>query len=98
MTINELAKKTHESTAYRGILDKYKTVQELKKATAEKAMEEVIEFVYSMPSSDTDFHKDSEQSEIADIILVMLTYAHDSEYDIEKILSDKLKYNEKRVD
>ena len=60
----------------------------------DKINEEHTEFVYTKPS--TEFHKDSEQSELADIILVCFSYAIESGYDVEKILRDKIEYNKTR--
>ena len=61
-----------------------------------KVYEENMEFMDSKPS-DT-FHKDSEQSEISDIIIVLLAYCGEMGYDIEQALIDKLNYNDSRED
>jgi len=61
----------------------------------EKLKEEIIEFNKSSPSD--EFDKDSEQSEIADIIIVLLAYCGLKKYDIEKHISKKIKYNKTRV-
>ena len=59
-----------------------------------KLNEEIIEFYNSEPME--GFHKDSEQSEISDIIIVLLAYCGEMGYDIEQALIDKLNYNDSR--
>ena len=55
---------------------------------------ECEEFIKSKPSE--QFHKDSEQSELADIILIILAYCGETGIDIEKAVIEKMKYNETR--
>ena len=55
---------------------------------------EAEEFINSKPS-DT-FNKDSEQSEIADMILILLAYCGEMNYDIESAVIEKMKYNATR--
>ena len=59
-----------------------------------KLTEELEEFWTSMPC--VNFHKDSEQSEISDIIIVLLAYCGEMGYDIEQDIQDKLDYNDGR--
>jgi len=60
-----------------------------------KIIEEAAEFLYSSPSE--SFHKDSEQSELADIIIVCLAYAGEKGYNIERAINEKINYNKIRV-
>ena len=53
------------------------------------------ELYLSKPSK--EFHKDSEQSELADIIFVCLAYAQEQGYDMDKAIKEKLSYNKIRV-
>ena len=64
-------------------------------AVYEKIIEEDLEFLNSIPSE--TFNKDSEQSEISDIILVLLAYCGEMNYDIEKDIIAKMEYNKKRI-
>jgi RecJ-like exonuclease len=52
---------------------------------------ELEEFINSKPLQ--YFHKDSEQSEISDMILILLAYCKEQNYDIEKALIEKSDYN-----
>ena len=65
-----------------------------KEDVAKKLYEEILEFEFSKPFN--IFHKDSEQSEISDIILVLLAYCGKMGYNIEQALQDKLDYNDGR--
>lgn len=94
--LNELAKECYMVALSRGQLDGLKTMESLKNATADKVKEETGEFRESKPSF--QFTKDSEQSEISDIIMTLLTYSHGAGYDIESNLMSKLRYNRKRMD
>lgn len=60
-----------------------------------KVIEELEEFHGAEPS-DT-FDKDSEQSEICDIIFVLLAYAESKKYDMERAMKEKIEFNKGRV-
>ena len=62
--------------------------------TVNKIFEEAHELADSNPS--TVFSKDSEQSELADIMLVCMSYCVEQGYDVEKILREKIEYNKTR--
>ena len=66
----------------------------IKKLVHDKLEEELLEFANSYPSE--TFDKDSEQSEISDIILVLLAYCGQMNYNIEQAIIDKMKYNRTR--
>lgn len=72
-----------------------KTGETAKKAVYEKLKEEVEEFNISKPSN--IFSKDSEQSEIADIIIVLLAYCGEMKYNISKHIKAKIEFNKNRV-
>lgn len=55
---------------------------------------ECEEFIKSIRTD--EFHKDSEQSELADIILIILAYCEETGIDIEKAVIEKLNYNDIR--
>ena len=59
-----------------------------------KIQEENEEFLKSTPS--TTFHKDSEQSEIADQIITLLAYCGEMGYDIEHDIIKKIAFNKER--
>lgn len=90
--INKIAYRAHAHAKGAKLLEH----EDLKEAVFHKIQEESEEFLISCPS-DT-FSKDSEQSEIADIILTLYSYCIESGYDIEKLLSEKMYYNEHRED
>jgi len=92
--LNTISKISNQIATKNGLLEDYPTLLELKRATADKLGEEIGEFRNSSPS-DT-FSKDSEQSEIADIILILTTYCRAAGYDVEKIVLDKLQFNATR--
>ena len=92
--LNEISKQSHRIATENGLLEGYPDIKSLKEATADKLEEEVWEFRTSSPSD--KFSKDSEQSEIADIILILTTYCHAAGYDIEKIVLDKMQFNATR--
>ena len=105
MNINQLIKEAHDNAVKRNV---YKCTDCLgwgceqcnntgvapKYAVYKKILEENIEFLNSTPS--TTFHKDSEQSEISDIILVLLAYCGEMGYDIEKHIIEKIAFNKER--
>ena len=66
----------------------------IKKLVHDKLEEELLEFANSYPSK--TFDKDSEQSEISDIILVLLAYCGEMGYDIEQDIIAKMAYNRTR--
>ena len=92
MELNEIAKQAseyaHSINAYHSIILKKKQLVHL------KVREENEEFLISKPSH--IFHKDSEQSEIADIILTLLSYCHEVGYDPYKLLIEKMEFNKTR--
>jgi NTP pyrophosphatase (non-canonical NTP hydrolase) len=90
MDISDLSKAAHYNAKNKGLLD-FDTHQELKSAVVDKLVEEIEEFFDSKPKG--DFDKNSEQSEIADIILVLFSYCEESGYDIEKLLNEKIQFN-----
>lgn len=104
--INQLAKQAHEyATRIEAFNCEYcegnppclmcaDTGKEAKTKTVKKLDEELDEFLIS--SKMCGFNKSSEQSELADIMLVCMSYAVESGYDVEKILRDKIEYNKKR--
>lgn len=55
---------------------------------------ELEEFIKSAPCN--TFNKDSEQSEIADMILILLAYCGEMKIDIESAVIEKMKYNATR--
>ena len=93
--IQSIANRAYLHANKAGFLD-YPSLRALKAAVIDKVIGEVEEFKSSKPSN--SFNKDSEQSEIADIILVMLSYSALRGYDINTMIRDKMDYNEKRED
>lgn len=106
MTLNEIIKQSHENATARnkyqcpscsvGCDDCDGTGKTAKDNVFWDMKSELFEFDQSSPS-DT-FHKDSEQSEIADMIMILLAYSKEAGYDIEKAIVEKLEYNKVRFD
>jgi len=88
--MKKLIKEAHDNAVKRGFYSTYP-----KNDVYKKLQEEVQEFGIAKPSE--AFHKDSEQSEISDIILVLLAYCGEKNYDIEKAIKNKIAYNKKRI-
>ncbi len=93
--INRMARDAYITTFERGILDGINTMAELKAATVEKLKEEVDEFEDSELSD--VFDKNSEQSEIADIILIMMSYSYARGIDLYGAITGKMEFNKSRV-
>ena len=97
MTLNEIIKQSHDNAVKRKKYDcPFCGVgKHAKHNVIEDMYDELSEFEDAVPS-DT-FHKDSEQSELVDMILILLAYSHEAGYDIEKAIIEKLEYNKTRV-
>ena len=89
MNIQQLIKEAHDNAIRNNFYSSYP-----KNDVYKKLQEEVQEFGIAIPSN--TFHKDSEQSEISDIILVLLAYCGEKNYDIEKDIIAKMEYNKTR--
>lgn len=107
MNINELIKKAHDNAVKRrfyicrecggnGCNGCYHTGINAKINVHADIEKENDEFYNSIPSGKNEFHKDSEQSEIADMILILLAYCGEMKYDIESDVISKMQYNEVR--
>ena len=97
MELSDIGILTHEAyknAVEKGLLDGLDDPADLKKATVNKLEEEVIEFWNSSPMF--GFTKDSEQSEIADIIIVLMTYSKAMGYDLEEAIVEKMNFNSTR--
>jgi len=88
--MDKLIKEAHDNAIRNNFYSSYP-----KNDVYKKLQEEIQEFGIAIPS-DT-FNKDSEQSEISDIILVLLAYCGEKNYDIEKDIIAKMEYNKKRI-
>lgn len=95
MTISALVKEAHITAVEKGHHD-FESIMHLKDAVVDKIIEETSEFKESVPEFGNHFNKDSEQSEIADIILVLMAYCGACSYDLEHILQLKMAYNKGR--
>jgi hypothetical protein len=104
ITINELIEKAHGNAVKRGFYichncegkgcnQCYHSGKSAKYNVYMDIQKENEEFFSSIPSSVNIFDKDSEQSEISDIILILLAYCKEQNYDIEKSLIEKSDYN-----
>lgn len=94
MNLNLLAAEAHRTALKRLPELENVTPTIFKLKTYIKIIEENGEFVKAEPTE--DFSKDSEQSEIADIIITLLTYSASRNYDVEKLITDKMEYNRSR--
>ena len=88
--MNQLIKEAHDNAIKRNVYGNNPKVD-----VYHKLKEETEEFLFSEPS-DT-FHKDSEQSEIADHFIILLAYCGEMNYDIEKHIIEKIAYNKERI-
>jgi NTP pyrophosphatase (non-canonical NTP hydrolase) len=89
MNIKQLIKEAHENAVRNNFYSSYP-----KNDVYKKLQEEVQEFGLAIPSE--TFNKDSEQSEISDIILVLLAYCGEKGYDIEQDIIVEMEYNKTR--
>ncbi|MDA3939604.1 MAG: hypothetical protein PF693_09875 [Spirochaetia bacterium] len=87
--MKNLIKQAHDNATERGFYSMFP-----KNDVHEKLREEIEEFRIATPNN--TFHKDSEQSEIADIIIVLLAYCKEMGYDVEKLLTEKIEFNKIR--
>jgi len=87
--INQFMKEAHFNAIKNGFYGNYP-----KDDVYEKLKEEIEEFKNSEPS--LFFSKDSEQSEIADIIITLLAYCGEMNYDIETHIREKIDFNKTR--
>jgi len=87
--IKQFIKEAHENAIKNKFYGNYP-----KEDVYKKLISEVNEFWHSEPSG--TFSKDSEQSEISDIMLVLLAYCGEEGYDIEKNISEKIEFNKTR--
>jgi NTP pyrophosphatase (non-canonical NTP hydrolase) len=104
MTIPEIIKQAHENAVRRGfyicrdcggkVCNQCNNFSAAKLNVYHDIKKELEEFINSTPC-DT-FHKDSEQSEIADMILILLAYCGEMKIDIESAIIEKMKYNATR--
>lgn len=104
MTIPEIIKQAHDNAVRRGfytcrdcggkVCNQCNNFSAAKLNVYHDIIKEAHEFIHSNLSD--VFNKDSEQSELADIILIVLAYCGEMKIDIEKAVIDKMKYNETR--
>ena len=105
LNIPQLIKQAHENAVDRNVYECSdclgwgceqcnNTGVSIKYAVYKKVLEENEEFLKSTPSK--TFHKDSEQSEISDIIITLLAYCGEMGYDIEKAIVEKIEFNKTR--
>jgi len=105
--INELIKQAHDNAVKRGFYicrycqgegcnQCYHSGQSAKYNVYRDIEKENDEFIDSTPESVNIFNKDSEQSEIADMILILLAYCGEMNYDVEKLVTEKMEYNKIR--
>ena len=91
MTINEIKNQAHDNAVKRFFYG-----DNQKDDVSSKLLEELNEFIDAVPRD--EFHKDSEQSEISDMIIVLLAYSGYKGYDIDSSIADKLAFNRTRED
>lgn len=85
--MKDLIERNYESTRKRGLINENTADTEF----INKIKEELSELEHSIYNNDSEW-----KYELADIILVCLNYGYHYGLDMEKLLMNKVKFNEKR--
>ena len=92
MELNDLIKRNYDATVRRGQISSKTTNDDFYK----KLLEEVGEVKESMSRTHKEFPLD--EMEVIDIILVCATRLHTLGFNVEKLLKEKVVFNENRED